>query len=104
MKQILVGIDGSAGSFIAAAQAAFLAATIGAELHAVTVIHPSDYKHDELDGYLGPPDRNVDLPSFFEKEAATRLARCGEIANAAGVALLHQRSHTGLDIANELLD
>jgi nucleotide-binding universal stress UspA family protein len=104
MKQILVAIDGSAGSFVAAAQAAFLAAATGAELHAVTVIHPSDYKYDELDGYLGPPDRNVDLPSFFEKEAAARLARCGEIARAAGVTLRHQTSHTGLNIANDLLD
>jgi nucleotide-binding universal stress UspA family protein len=104
MKQILVGIDGSTGSFVAAAQAALLAATTGAELHAVTVIHPSDYKHDELDGYLRPPDRDVDLPEFFEREAAARLAKCSEIANAAGVALLHQKSYAGLDIANELLE
>ena len=104
VKQILVGIDGSESSFGAAAHAALLAATMGAELHAVTVIHPSDYEHDEVQGYLMPKDRYIDLSAFFESEVAARLSRCSEIAAAAGAGRLHQTSRVGLDIPHELLD
>jgi hypothetical protein len=58
----------------------------------VARIHPADYGHDELRGFLWPQDRYVDLPAYIEDAVAGHFARCSELAKERCVAQITGRA------------
>lgn len=105
MERILVADDGSDAALRAVETAAELAARTGAELFALAVVNPAEFRAGDVEALArsealeegGAIERLVDA-------AADYLDRCRTIAARQGVVRFHAEKQAGSDPASEVLD
>jgi nucleotide-binding universal stress UspA family protein len=105
VARILVADDGSDPALRAVETAAELAARTGAELFALAVVNPAEFRAEDVEALArsealqegGAIDRLVDA-------AADYLDRCRTIAARQGVVRFHAEKRAGSDPAAEILD
>lgn len=105
MERILVADDGSDAALRAVETAVELAAGTGAELFALAVVDPAEFRAGDVEALArsealeegGAIDCLVDA-------AAGYLERCRTIAARRGVVRFHAKKQAGHDPASEVLD
>ena len=97
--------DGSDPALRAVSVAAELAARTGAELIALAIVDPAEFRRTDVTAFAH--SEHLDEAGAIEgllDTAAEYLERCRMIANQAGVASFHLEKRAASDVASEILD
>ncbi len=105
MERILVADDGSDPALRAVSVAAELAAQTGAELIALAVVDPAQFRRADVEAFARSEQLEEGGALAGLVDAATGfLERCRTIAAQAGVARFRVEKRAGADPASEILD
>lgn len=105
MERILVADDGSDAALRAVSVAAQLAAKTGAELIALAIVDPAEFRRSDVAAFARSEhlEEGGALAGLVEA-AADYLQRCRTIAAQAGVARSRIEKRASADAASEILD
>jgi nucleotide-binding universal stress UspA family protein len=105
MDRILVADEGSAAASRAIEVVIDLAKNTGAELSAIAVVDPSDYRQTEITAFAQPEELKArEALDPIIDEAAAYVDRCRTIAAPGCVSRIQIEKRSGSNPASEILD